>query len=629
MLSPGDKVKDYEVIAPLGSGGMAMLYLARRRGVGGFSRLVTLKLVHKHLNDDENIIKLFLDEARISAHIAHPNVVHVEEVGHWGESYFIAMEYVHGVSLAELLARLRERRLRPHPKLCVWLAAQIAEALHAAHEATGESGIALDIVHQDVSPQNVLISHTGHLKLIDFGIANCQAESDQSTSRRAVLGKLRYMSPEQLRVEPADRRTDVYALGVVLWEMLTGRGLLRCHRFDDERDWATRENPPPPSKYAPQSTPALDRCVLKAIAWDASERYDDAFQFRAALLRADPGAVELDAPMVAALMRSMLGDELDRRRANWPSEVAGELEVAQEVTTSHRWSVDELTADYISAVGESGPHEPQPSEGGEDDPTLAAVRSPSHCLAALFDGVSAFTAERPDLPLVPAFPGLPFEAFELANDEPEVAPLPNSRVIALKLALLRLPSVATQAANASLPAARAWVARMWEARSDLARAWTETNWRVRARRLMRPRSRRVAITGSVCLIVGMFLGTRLTPSAAPVIVSRPLRMQIAPPPTAAALPVARDEREASLRLRVPAHLVGEVRADASDSAAAVNESGAREQPVVIEPARSVTLARSDIRGYRRGSRVLKQGKPSSKGSSSRKGAVRVARTVAD
>src|SRR5262245_34740660 len=110
MLYPGDRVKDYEVIAPLRSGGLAMLYVARRRGVGGFSRLVALKLVHPHLMRDASITKLFLEEARISANVAHPNVVSVEEIGPTGDSYFIAMEYVHGVSLAELLATLRERR---------------------------------------------------------------------------------------------------------------------------------------------------------------------------------------------------------------------------------------------------------------------------------------------------------------------------------------------------------------------------------------------------------------------------------------------------------------------------------------------------------------------------------------
>ncbi|MET0384333.1 MAG: protein kinase [Polyangiales bacterium] len=369
MLSISDKVKDYEVIAPLGSGGMAMLYLARRRGVGGFSRLVTLKLVHKHLIEDENIIQLFLDEARLSAHVAHPNVVHVEEVGQFEDSYFIAMEYVHGVSLAELVTRLMQRRLRLRPKVCVWLAAQIAEALHAAHEAKNEHGDPLHIVHQDVSPQNVLIGHTGHVKLIDFGIANCQARTDHSTGRRSVLGKLRYMAPEQLRGERADRRTDVYALGVMLWEMLAGRGLFECKRFDDERDWATRENPPPPSRHSLHAMPALDRVVQKALACDPSDRYASAFQFRAALLRADPSAMQLDAPLIAGLLRSMIGDELDRRRASWPRDIAQALEPTPDVTMSQKQSLHELTADYVA----SGPvSEPGPLDAAEPDESRAA-----------------------------------------------------------------------------------------------------------------------------------------------------------------------------------------------------------------------------------------------------------------
>src|SRR5205085_1182895 len=147
-------------------------------------------------------------------------------------------------------------------------------------------------------------------------------------------------------------------------------------------------------------------------------------------------------------------------------------------------------------------------------------RSPGHCLAALFDGVTALTGERADLPLVPAFPGLSFEAFDFANDEPEVAPVTSSGVIALKLALLRLPELATRAANDSLPAAKAWVARVWAAQSEVALVWSEHEWRQRLRKLLRPRSLRVAITGSVCLMIGIFLGTRLTPSAAPAVIAK-------------------------------------------------------------------------------------------------------------
>jgi serine/threonine protein kinase len=348
LLSPGDKLKDYEVIAPLTSGGMATLFLSRRRGVGGFSRLVALKLVHQHLTEDSAMIKLFLDEARISAHVVHPNVVHVEEVGMEGGIYFIAMEYVHGVSLAQLLKRLADEKRRLSPKLCVWLAAQVAEALHAAHEAMGETGQPLHIVHRDVSPQNVLIGHTGHVKLIDFGIAKSQAALHHSEGGAAVLGKLRYMSPEQLHLSPVDRRTDVYALGVMLWEMLTSRSLLRCQRIDDPRDWAIRENPPQPSKYTPLSTSQLDRAVLKAIAHDKNERYETALQFRSALLRAEPSAARIDAPKIGAVLRAVLADELDRQRINLPNEVTVQLDMGADITEEPKES---SLAEFTTHIG--------------------------------------------------------------------------------------------------------------------------------------------------------------------------------------------------------------------------------------------------------------------------------------
>src|SRR6185312_7902266 len=162
MLSPSDKVSAYELIAPLGKGGMAQLYLARRHGEGGFSRLVTLKFVHDHLRSNEDIVQLFLQEARLSAYITHPNVVRVEDVGRFGDSYFIAMEYVHGVSLAELLTCVRQMHVQLKPALYIWICAQISEALHAAHEARADNGAPLGIVHHDVSPENVLVSDSGH-----------------------------------------------------------------------------------------------------------------------------------------------------------------------------------------------------------------------------------------------------------------------------------------------------------------------------------------------------------------------------------------------------------------------------------------------------------------------------------
>jgi serine/threonine protein kinase len=344
VLSPGDKLKDYEVVAPIRSGGMAMLYLARRRGVGGFSRLVALKLVHAHLTDDPDINRLFLQEARIAASVAHPNVVHVEEVGSVDGKYFIAMEYVHGVSLDELLISLAKRRMRMSPKLCVWVAAQVSEALHAVHEATWENGTPLNIVHRDVSPQNVLVSHDGHIKLIDFGIAKSQLMGHQASSRGSVIGKLRYMAPEQLRTQPVSRRTDVYALGVMLWEMLASRNLLRCFRIDDERDWLTREKPPCPSTHAAGVSAAIDQAVLRALACEPTHRYENALLFRSALLRAEPSASRVDAPQFAALLHDVLGEELARRRANWPREVSVQLDSDVVSDTDRSLNLEELTA---------------------------------------------------------------------------------------------------------------------------------------------------------------------------------------------------------------------------------------------------------------------------------------------
>jgi serine/threonine-protein kinase len=332
MLSPGDRVRDYEVVAPLRAGGMGTLYLARRRGIGGFARLVALKVVHSQLPGHQSVRQSLLAEARISAQINHPNVVQVEEAGSAGDLCFIAMEYVHGISLAELLEELAERRQRMNPKLCVWLAAQMAEGLRAIHAATGEDGTPLHIVHRDVSPQNMLVSRTGHIKLIDFGIADSQQTQPYHGRRRAMLGKLGYMAPEQLRLELVDRRCDIYALGVVLWEMLTCRRFLRCERVDDERDWALRRSPPPPSQYGARVTPALDAVVLKALAFEPSARYQGALALRTALLSAVPLASRIDAPTLEAALRALLENRLERLGTAWPSGVhtAPELDGADD-----------------------------------------------------------------------------------------------------------------------------------------------------------------------------------------------------------------------------------------------------------------------------------------------------------
>lgn len=536
MLSAGEMVKDYEVIAPLRSGGMALLYLARRRGVGGFNRLVVLKLVHPDLVEDAAMTSLFLAEARISAHVAHPNVVHVEEVGRVGDTYFIAMEYVHGVSLAELLQSLSDRRLRMSPKLCVWVAAQLAEALHAVHEARGENDAPLHIVHRDVSPQNVLIGHTGHVKLIDFGIAKSQPTDDPTGHGRAVLGKLGYMAPEQLRLGRVDRRTDVYALGVLLWEMLSARSLFRCQRIDDEHDWATRESPPSPGEFSPTKHEALDRAVLKAIAIDPADRFETAFAFRAALLRAEPTTMQVDAPRFAALMQTLLGEELARRQASLPSELSVQFQMEASVTTAKALELSELTQEILSADGHSSLGSPgarlAADEDGatltadEDGATITAAESPSALRQdSLMASLARVDRARRQRSLIAA------EAF--AVDAAAASGIPSGPGVAI--ALLREPWPASHVINLKAPA-RAPEGALRHATEPSViftsierQIVTEPTPRSEARpvdyrRLALARRVRFVAIGAVCAALGVVLGSSLRPkepdpAPAPAVIS--------------------------------------------------------------------------------------------------------------
>ncbi|MCZ7686264.1 MAG: protein kinase [Sandaracinaceae bacterium] len=265
MFAVGDVVGTYTVLLHLRSGGMADLYLARRDGAAGFRRLVAIKVIHPRHAQDEQVIRMFLDEARISARIDHPNVVHVEDLGQLDETYFLVMEYVHGCSLAQLLSSLGEKRRRLSPVVAVAVAARVAEGLHAAHETTDDEGRLVGLVHRDVSPQNILLSHKGHVKLIDFGVAKARLRSEE-TNVAMLKGKVRYMPPEQATTGLVDRRSDVYSLGIVLWEMLTMRRLFTGKTEFEVLLKVRDPKVPPPSTYVPDVPPALDEVVLAALA---------------------------------------------------------------------------------------------------------------------------------------------------------------------------------------------------------------------------------------------------------------------------------------------------------------------------------------------------------------------------
>ena len=312
----------YEILGPLRSGGMATLLLGRRRGLGGFRQFVALKALHACHEKDPRMVRRFLDEARLSAHVVHPNVVHVEDLIEVDGRYYLAMEYVHGCTVARFLDELQKRRRAPTPAVAAHIAACVAEALHAAHTCTDDEGRALHIVHRDVSPQNVLLAHTGHIKLIDFGIAKADARLHESTLGR-IVGKLRYASPEQVRGHAVDARADIYGLGIVLWELLTGRPLFRAGL--DVLAPEGRPEVQPPSRYVPDIPPALDAIVLRALAENPDDRPATALAFRRALLMAVPAATLVDALQMADLVRSVVPHELAEALAALPSPQAHEV----------------------------------------------------------------------------------------------------------------------------------------------------------------------------------------------------------------------------------------------------------------------------------------------------------------
>src|SRR5688572_3986250 len=211
----------YELVSHLASGGMASVYLARISGLGGFSRYVVLKTLDSTDLTDESLVTMFLDEARIVATLHHQYIAQVFEVGVEDGTYFLAMEFVHGETVRRILETMRERGRKLPLDFCLTVIWAAAAGLHYAHERRAPDGSPLGIVHRDVTPSNVIATYDGSIKLIDFGIAKARRRSAPETAAGFIKGKVGYMAPEQIRGLPIDRRTDVFALGVLAYELTT------------------------------------------------------------------------------------------------------------------------------------------------------------------------------------------------------------------------------------------------------------------------------------------------------------------------------------------------------------------------------------------------------------------------
>lgn len=298
---------------------MAELFLARARG--GAGPYVVLKRILPAQAKRSELVSMFLDEARLSSRLHHPNIARVLDVGRAGHSYFYTMEYVHGRNLREVLERLVElRRFLPlDAALAILVAA--AAGLHAAHEQRDRHGRSLEIVHRDVSPSNVMIGFDGAVKIVDFGVAHA-VDHVSETRAGVVKGKTGYLSPEQCQQRPLDRRSDVFALGIVAYELVTRTRLFRHASEYETMHAIVHHHPPRPSRVRRELPPALDSIILRALAKDPDERHATAAEVQADLVGlARHLCIDVGPTAVADAMFALFGDcpqpwqELEREHA--------------------------------------------------------------------------------------------------------------------------------------------------------------------------------------------------------------------------------------------------------------------------------------------------------------------------
>jgi serine/threonine protein kinase len=280
----GERFGNYEILRRLAAGGMAEVLLAKHTSLGGFERLVCLKRILPHLSAQEDFLKMFQDEARIAANLVHPNIAQIYDIAQEGEHYYIAMEYVRG----EDVRRVYNQEVNRGQTIPAHIAAQVimgaAAGLDYAHRQTALDGTPLGIVHRDVSPQNIIVTYDGHAKLIDFGVAKAAGKLNQTRSG-VLKGKYSYMSPEQASGDPVDGRTDVFALGIVLYEITTGTRLFKRENELETLHAVIACNVKAPSSIVPGYDPELEAIVLRALAYDAENRYATAGELEGDLER--------------------------------------------------------------------------------------------------------------------------------------------------------------------------------------------------------------------------------------------------------------------------------------------------------------------------------------------------------
>ncbi len=353
--STGRKLGKYEIVCRLSLGGMSEIFLAFHQGAAGFRKYVVLKRILPFMKEEEQLVQMFLDEARITATFSHPNIAQVYDLDRADDDYFLVMEFVPGATLVEIFQACSARG-EPMP-IGLTLAAvrDTANALHYAHHYTDPAGKRRPVIHRDVAQKNIMMTYEGATKLLDFGIAR-RLDRSQRTQAGVLKGTTGYMSPEQIKGQDLDGRSDIFSLGIVLHECLTGQRLFARRQVEEELFAALYQEVEPPSWKNPEVPQSLDEVVLKALSRDREDRFVTARDFARAIERAAPGLV-------------------------WDAEQCGEL--VQRMFAERREQTKELLEEVLSARptidAEAADSDLHPPIGGLADPRqpLATLREPT------------------------------------------------------------------------------------------------------------------------------------------------------------------------------------------------------------------------------------------------------------
>ena len=330
----------YLLLDRIAVGGMAEIFLARQMGPEGFEKTVVLKRIRPHLGDKKSFVRMFLNEAKLAAQLNHPNIIHIHDLGKVGDSYFIAMEYLFGRDMRRVLPKCEQQGIAFPIVYACKIASQVLEGLYYAHQKTDLQGRPLGIVHRDVTPENIFVSFDGGVKVLDFGIAKA-ANQVEMTRAGEIKGKLSYMSPEQCMGKPLDSRSDIFSLGVVLYEWVTGFKL-----FTGESDVAVLKSITDgkiykPSYFKSDVPEQIEQILMRALEKDPAQRYQTAWEMQYDLDKfLANNEFTPSNQHLATFMKQVFADEMDAERAR--------LSGSPEVQRLASLDVDKLTEENSS-----------------------------------------------------------------------------------------------------------------------------------------------------------------------------------------------------------------------------------------------------------------------------------------